>query len=379
MTENQSSPAGTTLAAIAARFDCIGQILSIDPHGKGLINDTFLVTTTDARYILQRINRHVFPHPRRIMANLERIAAHIAARPGADVRLPELIAPVDPTRGYVEQDGHIWRMTEFVAGARVIEKIENASQGRRLGQALGAFHFALHDLAPDEIAISLPGFHLTPDYLERFDQILRDNDGVDQGETMRRCIGAVDSRRTLAAALEEPRQNARLPERVVHGDPKIDNVLFDATGEQVLSIIDLDTVQPGLIHHDIGDCLRSCCNRRGEGATDPAEIRFDLDICYAILEGYARQMREVLTPTEIDLLFDGIRLMPYELGIRFLTDHLNGNRWFRVDYPKQNLDKALVQFALLAAIEAKEPEIRGIIAECFGSATARLTFRIPLP
>ena len=366
MPENLSSPTRSTLFGIASRFDCFGQILSVDPHGKGLINETFLVTTTDARYILQRINRHVFPYPRRIMANMERIAAHVATRPNVEVRLPELIAPVDPARGYVEQDGHIWRMTEFIAGARVVEKIENARQGQRLGQALGAFHFALHDLAPGEIAISLPGFHLTPGYLERFDQVLQEYDRVDQSRTMRHCIRTVDRRRPLTAALEQPRQDARLPERVVHGDPKIDNVLFNTTGEQVLSIIDLDTVQPGLIHHDIGDCLRSCCNRQGEGATGPTEIRFDINICRAILEGYAEQMRDVLTSTEIDLLFDGIRLMPYELGIRFLTDHLDGNRWFRVDYPRQNLDKAQVQFALLAAIEAEEQEIRGIITECFG-------------
>ena len=366
MTTYASSPDNPGLADIVARFGCDGQVVSIAPHGKGLINETFLVTTTKAGYILQRINRDVFPHPEHIMANLERISSHIAARSHGRVRLPALIPQRDPAQGVVEQDGDLWRMMEFIAGARVIHRIDQPIQGRMLGQALGAFHFALHDLAPDEMAISLPDFHRTPKYLERFDHVLRSCDLADPSGKLQRCILEVNSRRELAGALEEARQAARLPERVVHGDPKIDNVLFNAAGDQVLSIIDLDTVQPGLIHHDIGDCLRSCCNRRGEGADDPARIRFDIDICREILTGYAGRMRGLLTAAEVDLLFDGIRLIPYELGIRFLTDHLEGNRYFRVDFPRQNLDKALVQFALLADIEAQEAAIRDIITACFG-------------
>lgn len=156
-----------------------------------------------------------------------------------------------------------------------------------------------------------------------------------------------------------------IPERVVHGDPKLDNLLFDAEGRRALAMIDLDTVQPGLTLHDIGDCLRSCCNRRGE-FTSESHVAFDLDVCRPLLRAYADQTRELLVPAELALLFDAIRLIPFELGLRFLTDHLQGNRWFRVSAPGQNLAKARVQFALVTDIERKEGEIRAIIAACFG-------------
>jgi Ser/Thr protein kinase RdoA (MazF antagonist) len=151
--------------------------------------------------------------------------------------------------------------------------------------------------------------------------------------------------------------------RVTHGDPKLDNLLFAADADRALCLIDLDTVQPGLVHHDIGDCLRSCCNRRGESAD--GAVRFDLDTCGAILGGYADAAAGLLSADEIPLLYAAIRLLPLELGIRFLTDHLQGDRWFRVREHGQNLAKARVQLALVADIEARQAAIEDLVRRAF--------------
>jgi Ser/Thr protein kinase RdoA (MazF antagonist) len=154
--------------------------------------------------------------------------------------------------------------------------------------------------------------------------------------------------------------------RVIHGDPKVDNLLFDAAGERALCLIDLDTVQPGLLHHDIGDCLRSCCNRGGEAGATTA--RFDLALCEALLAGYAAATAGLLGAAEIDLIAPAIRLIPLELGIRFLTDHLQGDRYFRVRHRGENLTKAHRQLALVADIERQAAAIEAAVQHAFWTA-----------
>ena len=153
--------------------------------------------------------------------------------------------------------------------------------------------------------------------------------------------------------------------RVIHGDPKLDNLLFDQANDRALCLIDLDTVQPGLLHHDIGDCLRSCCNRAGEATDASTPVQFDLDVCSGILAAYGAETHGLLSTPEVDLIYPCIRLIPFELGLRFLTDHLRGDRYFRVMAPGDNLRKALVQFALVADIERKAKSIETIIARSF--------------
>ena len=153
---------------------------------------------------------------------------------------------------------------------------------------------------------------------------------------------------------------------MIHGDPKLDNILFDTKRRRALALIDLDTVQPGLIQQDLGDCLRSCCNRSGEESRDQGSVRFDLELCAAILGAYAEETRGLLGPGDLAVLYDSIRLLPYELALRFLTDHLEGDRYFRVAYQGQNLEKARIQLDLLADIESRETAIRRLIADAFG-------------
>lgn len=364
---------------IADRFALPVPADRVDPYGTGLINATYLVTAGDARFILQRINERVFPAPERIMANLAALAAHLAGRDHPGLRLPGLIRSRDGLPFVRAADGGVWRLMEFIAGAAGLAEVGDLDQAAEIGRILGRFHASTRDLPPDSLAVTLPGFHETPRYIDRLEQVLG-TASADLGDDARRAVAFVAARGRGAGVLEAARRQGRVPSRVIHGDPKLDNILFDRESGRAVSLIDLDTVQPGLVLYDLGDCLRSCCNRRGEsapvddgggGPVSPLPSpRFDLDLCRAILAAYANEAGGLMAHAEIGLLFDAIRLIPFELGVRFLTDHLEGNRYFRITEPGQNLRKARVQFALVADIEDKEGAIRDILATCFATAGA---------
>jgi Ser/Thr protein kinase RdoA (MazF antagonist) len=351
-------------AAVAGYFALHSPIRSVERYGDGLINDTYLTICGGSRYLLQRINRQVFPDPRRIMSNLSVLTKHLENRAGGGLRIPTLIASRDGLPYVLDEDGGIWRLMAFIPDARVLRRIDDPEQARETGRILGRFHMLTRDLAPDSMSVTLPGFHVTPVYLERLRRVV-DARSPRLTDEIRNAVMRATGRKVGVSALEDALREGRIPVRVIHGDPKLDNILFDCTTGRAVSLIDLDTVQPGLVHHDLGDCLRSCCNRGGESGGGGSEVVFDLALCREILTAYAEQTREVLGAAEIELIFDAIRLIPFELGVRFLTDHLEGDRYFRVTQRGQNLRKALIQLSLVDDIERNEPEIRKMVAQCF--------------
>jgi len=357
----ESANAATAAAGIVGRFALPTPVGSVEPYGGGLINTTFLVTTEDARYILQRINGTAFPEPERIISNLSVLAGHVAAHAESGLRIPALIRARDGRSFVRDGQGGFWCLMEFIPNARGLVRIEALEQAQEVGRILGRFHVLVSDLPVDRLAVTLPGFHVTPGCLERFEQALGVCTSV-HPEALSHAIACVTARQAQVDVLETARQGGQLPVRVIHGDPKLDNILFDRVTGRAVSLIDLDTVQAGLVHYDIGDCLRSCCGRGGGSAG----TCFDLDLCRAILGAYADEVGGLLDTAEIELLFDAIRLIPFELALRYLTDHLEGDRYFRVTERGQNLRKAGVQLTLVEDIEGKEREIRAIVAACFG-------------
>ena len=352
---------------IAREFVSGNDHLSVEPLGEGLINDTFLVTVEQpggARFVLQRINRRVFPEPRLIMENLRVLLNHVRRRQAASDRIRDLRFPdIRPTRAgssfWIDDEGDFWRALSFIPETWSHSVLQDAVQAEEVGYALGRFHALTSDLDPGSLHDTLPGFHIAPRYLARFDRVVADGLGDSESAELRFALNFVDARRAVFAVLE----GAKLPLRVIHGDPKLNNVLFDANSGRAAALIDLDTVKPGLVHYDLGDCLRSCCNRSGEAAERAANVRFDLDICRAILRAYFAEAGAFLTDIERYYLYDAIRLLPLELGLRFLTDHLEGDRYFKVEHPGQNLQRALVQFRLAESVEAQEKLIRQLIRE----------------
>lgn len=360
-----------TLASIATQFAITGPIGVIEPLGKGLINDTFRVRANGACYVLQRINARVFPNPERIMGNLQTLCAHAGKAAHCAIALPALIHTRDGSPFLRGDDAEIWRLMEFIAHGVTLGHLDGPRQAREVGLALGRFHCLTQDLAPGSLTMTLPDFHRTPLYLARHlevrDQVMgaASTQALEDLEAIQSCFDFIDARRELTQVLERALVSGVTQERIIHGDPKLDNMLFHAHDGHALALIDLDTVQPGLIQHDLGDCLRSCCNRQGESPANGVTAVFDLDLCKSILESYGSQTRAFLGTEEIDTLYDGLRIMPFELGLRFLTDHLEGDPYFRVTHRGQNLYKAQVQFALLADIESKEETIREIIRHAF--------------
>lgn len=383
------------LHTIAARFAKGGAVQKVESYGAGNVNDTYLVTSAAGladggngahHFILQRVNTHVFRRPALILLNMRTFLDHMAVRqqhtqtsvqtspaltgPASVGRerwqMPRVIATQDGHDSWQDDEGDFWRAISLVENAKSYASIRNADHARESGYALGRFHNLLSDLDPARLHDTLPGFHITPGYLTAFDAVLAEPSTQqrltgNRAAEVHSALNFVEARRGDVDVLEAALRRGELKLRAIHGDPKVDNILIDNTTDQAISIIDLDTVKPGLVHYDIGDCLRSCCNPAGEETLDLNSITFDADLCRAILEGYLAEAAAFFTAADYAYVYDAIRLITFELGLRFFSDFLAGDRYFKTRYPDHNLQRALVQFRLATCVENNERVIRQIV------------------
>jgi Ser/Thr protein kinase RdoA (MazF antagonist) len=345
--------------------------VEVNPLGNGRINDTFLVlrdAVEEPRFVLQRLNGRVFRHPEGVMGNLRKVTDHGRRRLGEllDGRpdrfeLPRLLPALDGRDHWVDAQGSTWRAFSFIEDARSLDAVRHAEHAWEVGRALGLFHAAMSDLPEGALVDTLPGFHITPAVLRRYDEV-RAGARPPASSDLEYCYRLVSRGRVRAGVLEDARTRGLIRMRTIHGDPKAANVMIDTATRRAVGIVDLDTVKPGLVHYDIGDCLRSCCNPGGEAA-EAETVRFDLDLCRAALRGYFEWAGRLLTPIDSDYIHDAARLIAFELGVRFLTDHLEGNVYFKVSCPGQNLNRAMVQLKLVESIEEQESAIRAVVGE----------------
>jgi Ser/Thr protein kinase RdoA (MazF antagonist) len=343
-------------------------VRAIESLGRGHINDTLLVTFAAGeplRAVLQRFNPSVFPEPAKVMANLGRLAAHLDSRLAMEPRLARewvVVRPLGECAGqpcFLDRGGDCWRLLNYVASAGTREKLESPASAREAGRGLGIFHRLVADLDPAGLYDTLPGFHDTPAYLAAYDRLEPKGPGSQDEEKCRRVIAG---HRDLAPVLATAAGEGRISPRVIHGDPRLANMLFDSTSGRVVALVDLDTVKPGLLHHDLGDWLRSCANPAGDDPARVEEVRFDTGLLRQLLAGYLGEAGCTLKEVDFELLYPALRLLAFELGLRFFSDHLAGDRYFRAARPGHNLHRALVQFRLLEEIEKREAEIGAIIA-----------------
>jgi len=361
-----------TLLPVAECFEPRGTIVDIRPFGSGNVHDTYLVSLQDGeapRFILQRVNTKVFHRPEMVMRNMRIATEHIRLRlldvqPGTDRRweVMRVLAARDGRDHFIDSDGSFWRALSFIEGARTFDIVEDTDHAREVGYALGRFQRLVSDLPPELLADTLEGFHILPLYLRHYDRVLTE---ISPGASpeMKHCLRFVNERRSRVNVLEDARACGRLVHRTIHGDPKVNNVMLDAVSRRAVSMVDLDTVKPGLVHYDIGDCLRSCCNPLGEETANWESVRFEPELCRAILEGYLPQARVFLTQGDRDHIYDAVSLIAFELGLRFFTDYLEGDVYFKVAHREHNLARALVQFRLTTSIESQESTIREIIED----------------
>lgn len=333
---------------------------TVRPLGLGNINDTYLVRSATHSFVLQRINSDVFPEPLRVIENFHKITNHLSKKRGEiggqlQLAVPELT--LENLLFYCDNKGAFWRGQSYLPH-KSCQVLAGPGQARRVGRALATFHLLVGDLEEQEILDPLPGFHNLPRYLEEYD---RENHGLETGvgEEFRFCLTAIDRYRQKAATLENARHAGILTLQPIHGDPKVDNFLFNDQGE-VIGLLDLDTVAMGLVHYDLGDCLRSCCNRLGETGGAVSPITFDMNFCRALLDGYFSGPEKMLSQEQRAYIFDGVLLICFELGVRFFTDHLRGNLYFKVQQNGDNLLRAVNQFRLADDIAEREQEIRAM-------------------
>jgi Ser/Thr protein kinase RdoA (MazF antagonist) len=357
---------------VAGKFIAAGELTGVREYGNGNINDTYLVEISGdgiENFILQRINTAVFTRPKRIIHNLRTFTRHVQARlireqDHGDRRweIPIIRKTVSGQDYYLGSQGSFWRGISFINHARSFDTAQDLDHAREAGYALGRFHTLVSDLDIRKMHDTLVGFHITPGYLRRYDQWKDRHFRGDPSPPVRYCQEMIESHRHRVSVLEAAKERGDLQTHIIHGDPKINNFMISEHTGQAVSVVDLDTVKPGLVHYDIGDCLRSACNPLGEETGDFERVYFDRSLAEAILEGYLSTASQFLTQKDYQYLYDAIWLIPFELGLRFFTDYLAGNTYFKVNRPTQNLERASVQFKLTASIEAQEAEIRAMIS-----------------
>jgi len=362
------------LMKIAGQFSSTAEVKSVSPLGNGNINSTFLVTVSPveksaaARFVLQRINQQVFHQPEQVIQNMVLLSEHLstqAAELGCRWDTPQVLPTQQGKHFWLDENGEYWRAISFIEDAHVCETVENVAQAEAVGAGLAMFHRLISQMPVHKLADTLPGFHITPTYLAQYEQVLSqltqlNQDSPPQADQTHYCLEFIKARKSWAHVLEKAKAAEHLQLRPIHGDPKVNNMMMGDNGAAV-SLIDLDTLKPGLIHYDIGDCLRSSCNALGEETEDWQHVVFDAELAQAMLRGYLPIAKAFLTDADYEYLYDGIRLIAFELGLRFFTDYLAGNLYFKVRHPTHNLMRALVQFKLTESIEAQEGKLRHII------------------
>ena len=363
---------------IAPQFDVPGRPVGVFPFGSGNINDTYLAichtSYSETRFVLQRINTRVFRRPESIMKNFRLVTEHVhrrleQERATADRiwQLPRMIPTTNGEDLYVDDAGNPWRAMTLIDSTTAFESAQGIDHAWEAGAVLGQFHRLLRDLDPAELEVTLPGFHHTPGYLAAFDKTLDAEQArrlIQDDPTTKELCRFVEERRPLCEVLDTAVARGDLQRRTMHGDPKISNILIDDMTGRGTSIIDLDTVGAGLIQWDYGDAVRSLCNPAGEDAPNLDEVQFDIDLCRAFTTGYMTHSEDFFTEQDRTYLYDSIRVITFELGLRFLQDYLAGNVYFKTQHPGHNLDRAAVQFRLCKHIESQEKQIRNLITDC---------------
>ncbi|MBR0056882.1 MAG: aminoglycoside phosphotransferase family protein, partial [Kiritimatiellae bacterium] len=350
--------------------------VTIIPIGGGNINDTFLAIFRNAfsetQVILQRINDKVFPKPEMIMANMHLITRHAHRKLAKEIltsdrvwQLPKIIQTRDGKDFFRSpDDGSYWRVITKISSATTFPTTQGPEHAAECGAVLAHFHSLVADIRTSLLAEPIPGFHVTPGYLALYDKTLGDKSAKARLTTSveaRRLSQFIEARRDFAATLENALKRGELKLRVMHGDPKITNIMIDDYTGKGTAIIDLDTVGPGLIHYDFGDAIRSICNPAGEEEMNLNKVIFDMDLFEAFVRGYLDYGHGFLTDADREYLFDSIRLISFELGLRFFQDYLAGSVYFKTKSPTQNLNRARVQFRLCESIESRERMIRAAL------------------
>ena len=351
------------IAAIAANFPLHGRLLSALPYGNGHINDTLVVSLDQAgsqvRYIFQRINHHIFKNVPQLMENISRVTSHLAG----DNQIALTLVPTNEGKPFYKTlEGDYWRIYLFIEHAQTFDAVESPQQAFEAARAFGHFQQSLANLPGSRLHETIPDFHNTPKRLEA----LRKAADADVAGRKKEVLGELDfayQRESECGRLLELVKAGQIPERITHNDTKLNNVMIHNITGKGICVIDLDTVMPGLSLYDFGDLVRFATNTAAEDETDLSKIDVSLPVFEAIVKGYVAGIGDILTEAEWENLVFAGKLMTYEVGIRFLTDYLQGDVYFKTKRPGHNLDRARNQLCFVERIETAVDALSAIVAQ----------------
>lgn len=352
------------LTDIISNFAVSGKVKEIKPLGNGLINDTFAVITEngDEDYVLQRVNHEIFRNVELLQKNIVAITDHIRRKltekgeKDIERKALQIVKAKDGNLFYYDGSNY-WRVTKLIPESKTFEEV-TPEFAYYTGKAFGEFQSMLADL-PEPLGETIPDFHNIEFRLKQLKDAVKE-DKAGRVEAMREIIEEIEDRAGELCKVQEMFREGKFPKRTTHCDTKVNNILFDENGS-VLCVIDLDTTMPGFVLSDFGDFIRTAGNKGKEDDKDLNTVEVNMDIFKSFARGYIEATKSFLTPVEKEMLPYGAKLLTYMQTVRFLTDYLNGDTYYKISYPEHNKQRTLAQFKLLRSIEEHEKEMQEFI------------------
>jgi Ser/Thr protein kinase RdoA (MazF antagonist) len=356
------------LQAIVSRFAISGELAEVAPLGAGHINDSYRVRTHGAApdYVLQRINHAIFKDVDALQNNILRVTEHIRRKlelrgeTDIDRKVLALVRTNDGALYHREADGSYWRIFVFIANSKSLDEV-SPELAFLAGQSFGEFQAMLADLPAPPLAETIPNFHNIEVRLEAFRIAVRSNKAGRLAKTQH-VVDEIEKRAADMCKVEQLHRDGKLPKRINHCDTKVNNMLFDASSSAVLCVVDLDTVMPGFVVSDFGDFMRTGANHGAEDDKNLDNIYFRMDIFEAYTRGYLSTAKSFLTPLEVELLPFGAKLLTYMQTVRFFTDYLDGDTYYKIHHPEHNWQRTLAQLKLLQSMEERYDEMLAFVA-----------------
>ncbi|MBO4632600.1 MAG: aminoglycoside phosphotransferase family protein [Lentisphaeria bacterium] len=356
------------LRSLMNQFTIYGDFLLGVPFGNGHVNDTYLVTFDQGgvrlNYVLQRINGEVFKEPEKVMENVDRVTRHVLhkiqqAHKEMKKRTLRLLRTPENKPYVLDEKGNCWRAYVFVERARAYDVLESPEQAYGIAKAFGEFQQQLTDL-PGRLHETIPDFHNTPKRIEQLEQAIA-RDPLGRAAKVQKEIDFILSRKEDAGILLKLNASGDIPERITHNDTKCNNVLIDDLSGEGVAVIDLDTVMPGLSLYDFGDMVRTCTSPAEEDEIDLNKVYMQFDMYEALFRGFCESADRFMTPAEKENLAAAGKIITLEIGTRFLADYLNGDTYFKIKRPDQNLDRCRSQLKLVCSIEAQMDKMQALL------------------
>ncbi len=368
------------LQEISKQFQIYGEILHAETCKIGHINETYSATYDQGgmrvRYIHQKINKNVFKNPPAVMRNLARVSSHLRKKL-EEQRLPHITRrclTVVPTRKgdsfYVDKAGEFWRTFVFIEGITTLEAVQSPAQAYQAGSAFGEFQNLLVDLPGERLHETIPDFHNTRRRFKALQDAIQ-KDHVNRAQLAGPEIEFALKHEKLVDVILTAMAKGKIPERITHNDTKFNNVMLDVVTGEAMCVVDLDTVMPGCALYDFGDMVRTTTSPTLEDEQDLSKIKMHMPIFEQLAEGYLATAGKFLTKTERSLMAFSGKLITFEIGIRFLTDFLSGDTYFRIHRPAHNLDRCRTQFKLVESIEQQEEAMQKLVDKLDGAETRR--------